>query len=157
MPTATVDAALTVSRALVAISVASVSELDGVTLQQFRVLTVLRTRTKLNVNAVAAATGIHSSNVSRTCERLVSDGLLIRRDDPGDRRNVQLELTEAGRAVVDGVMRRRRRLLTGLLGQLTEEELDELAGPLTALAAVATEIDQVDEWSGGWDPGEPRR
>lgn len=157
VPSHTLDAAMAVARALVAISVQSAAEIDDqVTMIQLRTLTVVQARGHLNLSGVAALTGTHTSNASRTCDRLVTAGLLTRRDDPDDRRNVQLELTAAGRKLVTSVMRRRRRLLSTLLSGLTPDELDALTGPLQKLADLTEPADpaghstRIDEWSGAW-------
>lgn len=92
------------ARALVAISVRSVVAVeDVVTPPQRRVLVMIASRGPLNLGAVARGLGVHPSNVTRACDRLVSAGLLDRRDDPADRRNLQLQLTDEGRRLVDDV------------------------------------------------------
>lgn len=153
VPAATVDAALAVSRVLVAMSVQSMAEVDDqVTVVQLRTLIVVQARGPLNLGGVAELTGTHISNASRTCERLVGLGLLTRHDDPDDRRNVLVDVTAEGRKLVHSVMRRRRRLLTALLGGLEPGQLAALAGPLQALAALAGDSTHLDEWSGAWGP-----
>ena len=97
-----VEATMLAARALVAISARSVTAVeDVVTPPQLRVLVMIASRGPLNLGAVARGLGVHPSNATRACDRLVSAGLVDRRDDPADRRNLQLQLTEDGRRLVD--------------------------------------------------------
>jgi len=48
---------------------------------------MIASRGPLNLRSVADGLGVHPSNTTRTCDRLVATGLLTRRDDPADRRN----------------------------------------------------------------------
>src|SRR5690348_7735059 len=96
-----VRATMLAARALVAISAQSLAAVDDiVTAPQLRVLVMVASRGPLNLAAVARGLGVHPSNATRACDRLVSAGLLDRRDDPDDRRNLLLQLTEEGRRLV---------------------------------------------------------
>src|SRR3954470_22338495 len=84
-----VEAAMAATRVLVALSARSIAGLDGrITLPQFRVLVMVASTGPVNLGAVARALGVHPSNATRACDRLVTAGLLDRRDDPDDRRNL---------------------------------------------------------------------
>jgi DNA-binding MarR family transcriptional regulator len=102
-----------------------------------RLLTIVDRDGPLNLNAVAHALGVHPSNATRTCNRLVEAGLLDRRDDPSDRRNVVLTLTPEGHGVWKGVMDHRRRAIEQVVRRLTPTERDQLAVGLTAFARAA--------------------
>ena len=47
---------------------------------------------------------VHRSNVTGLVDRLERDGLVERRDEPGDRRAYQVRLTAAGRRLVDQIL-----------------------------------------------------
>ena len=101
-----VDAVLAASRVLVGVAARSLAPVeDTVTLTQFRALVIIASRGPLHLAALADAMGVHPSNATRTCDRLVATGLADRRDNPADRRHLLLTLTAAGRDLVDGVMR----------------------------------------------------
>jgi len=86
-----VDAVMRTSRVLVGVIAASVEEVGStVTVPQLRVLVMAADHAPLTLGAVAEGLGVHPSNATRTCDRLVSAGLLDRRDDPSDRRQLQL-------------------------------------------------------------------
>lgn len=151
VPAAAVEAAMGVARALVAVSVESMAVVgDVVTAPQLRVLVVVQARGPLDLGALATVVGIHVSNASRTCERLVVLGLLERADDPADRRHIELRLSPAGAALLDAVLGRRRELVTGLLSRLTREQLHALSPLLSALADAAVDVTRIDQWTELW-------
>jgi DNA-binding MarR family transcriptional regulator len=135
-----VEAVLWALRALVGIAAASIAEVDDVvTVPQLRVLVMLQTRGSMNLAAVAGALKVNPSNASRACDRLSKAGLVDRRDAPTDRRNVTLSLTEAGRQLVDKVMRHRRAAITRVLRKMPAQQRERLAEDLSAFAAAAGE------------------
>jgi DNA-binding MarR family transcriptional regulator len=145
-----VDTLVAASRVFVALSVQSLAEVDEVvTLVQLRALVVLTSQGPANLSTLAEALGVHASNASRTCEALVSMGLLDRRDDPNDRRNVVLAPRERGRQVVRAVLDRRSDLLAELLGRLSPADRTALTGPLQRLVDAAGDVPANDIWSVG--------
>jgi DNA-binding MarR family transcriptional regulator len=133
-----IDVVMDASRVLVAVIARSIAETDpALTMPQMRLLTIVDRDGPLNLNAVAHALGVHPSNATRTCNRLVEAGLLDRRDDPSDRRNVVLTLTPEGHGVWKGVMDHRRRAIEQVVRRLTPTERDQLAVGLTAFARAA--------------------
>jgi DNA-binding MarR family transcriptional regulator len=149
-----VEAVMAASRVLVTVSARSVAEVeDVVTLPQLRVLVMVASRGPLNLAAVARGLGVHSSNATRVCDRLVVAGLLDRRDDPADRRNLQLDLTEEGRRLVDRMMDHRRAAIMDALGRMPAVERAALVPVLRSFAAAAGEIDDESMWAMGWTTG----
>jgi DNA-binding MarR family transcriptional regulator len=145
-----VDTLVAASRVFVALSVQSLAEVDEVvTLVQLRALFLLTSQGPANLSTLAEALGVHASNASRTCEALVSMGLLDRRDDPNDRRNVVLAPRERGRRVVRAVLDRRSDLLAELLGRLSPADRTALTGPLQRLVDAAGDVPANDIWSVG--------
>jgi DNA-binding MarR family transcriptional regulator len=110
--------------ALIAESLANLR--PAVTTPQWRVV-VLAAEGSCNVSAVAEDLGVHRSNATRVCDRLVAAGLLERRRAQRDRRHVLLALTPAGRQLYDHAMDYRRRRLGDAMAQMTAEERAELA------------------------------
>jgi DNA-binding MarR family transcriptional regulator len=146
-----VEATMLAARALVGISAQSLAEVDDlVTPPQLRVLVMVASRGPLNLGAVARGLGVHPSNATRACDRLVTAGLLDRRDDPADRRNLQLQLTERGRALVDDVMDRRRHAIAEVLARMPALQRTALVPVLVTFADAAGEMDDEHLWSLGW-------
>ena len=146
-----VEAVLAATRVLVGVSAQSVARIeDEATLPQLRVLVMVASRRRMNLGAVAAALGVHPSNATRAVERLVVAGLLHRSDDPADRRNLQLELTGAGRALVDRVMDDRRAAIAEILDRMPASRRRALVPVLRSFAEAAGETPERAIWSLGW-------
>jgi DNA-binding MarR family transcriptional regulator len=78
-------------------------------------------------------------SMTRTVGALVERGLVLRQDDPLDRRSVILSLTEDGRRSIAGIRRKRDAWMASRVARLTPEEQDVLARATAILAKVAAE------------------
>lgn len=133
-----VEAVLRAANVLLRVAARSVVEVeDVVTSPQLRVLVLIASRGPQNLTAVAQELGVHPSNATRTCERLVVAGLIKRRDDPSDRRYVQLALTSKGRALVNTVLEHRRNAVAEVISRIPEELRAPIAEAMDAFAAAA--------------------
>jgi DNA-binding MarR family transcriptional regulator len=147
------DDVLRASRALVGIAAASLASIgDAVTLPQFRVLVLVYTRGPLNLASVANALDVNPSNASRTCDSLVKTGLLDRRESAVDRRNVVLNLTPAGRRLMEKVNKRRRAAIERVLRTMSASKRGALAEALALFAAAAGEPDDARLLTAIWPP-----
>jgi DNA-binding MarR family transcriptional regulator len=136
-----VEALMAASRVITAAVAHSLATLDtAVTMPQLRVLVMITGRGPLNLAAVAEGLGVNPSNASRTCDRLVGAGLLDRREDHLDRRNVVLTLTRAGMQLVNAVMRERREVLEQVVQRMAAADRATLAAGLAAFTGAAAEV-----------------
>ena len=146
-----VDAVMLAARVLVGVSARSMAAVaDVVTPPQFRLLVMVASRGPLNLAAVAEGMAVHPSNATRACDRLVVAGLLDRRDNPADRRNLLLELTPAGHELVKRVMNDRRAAIAEILDRMPPSRRRTLAGSMRSFVAAAGEIPDRDSWAMGW-------
>jgi DNA-binding MarR family transcriptional regulator len=146
-----VDAVLSASRVLVAIAARSLADAgEQVTLTQYRSLVILASRGPQSMAALAEAVAVTPPTASRLCQRLVRKGLVRRRTDRHDRRQVRLALTEAGRDLIDTVTARRRQEIADLLASVPAEVQHSVVAALRQLTASAGEVPEQD-WSSGWD------
>jgi DNA-binding MarR family transcriptional regulator len=111
-----------------------------VTLPQLRALVMVHDSGPLNMSAVAEGLGVNPSNASRTCDRLVRGGLLDRRDDPGDRRNVALTLTPAGRRLVSSMLAQRETIFRQVVEEMGPRERAQLTAGLNAFSDAARKL-----------------
>jgi len=90
----------------------------GVSLPEWRVLSIVAARSPVAVNAIADAISVDKAWVSRTLRRLARGGYTRPRQDPRDERRVLIEITGKGRAKAEDMLRasqdRQRRLVAGL-------------------------------------------
>jgi DNA-binding MarR family transcriptional regulator len=89
-------------------------------LQQGSVLGRLEREGPHTTSALAAVERVRPQSMAQTIADLERDGLVVRRPDPHDRRQLLLELTDAGRGALDG----ERRSREGWLARAIEETLD---------------------------------
>ena len=129
----------TATRDLVGLALRSVDGLE-VSLPQYRLLLVLRERGRSTSSQCAEALGVAASSVTRLADRLDASGHLARGDDPANRSVVTLELTEAGRRVVDGVNRNRRRDLRRVLDALDPADRAACAAVLDRVHGLIAEV-----------------
>jgi DNA-binding MarR family transcriptional regulator len=134
------DATLTASRALLGVVARSVSPaLEFVTLPHFRVLVVLTTAGPTRMGALAERMGANPSTFSRSIDRMVTWGWVERTTSPGSRREILIQVTPAGRALVDEVTERRRRGIADILARMTEEDQRLVVRALELFSDAASE------------------
>lgn len=145
------EAFVLASRALVAVAARSLGDLDeDVTLPQYRVLVVLRTRGPQRSAELAAHLDVTPSTASRMIERLVRKRLVRRVRARDDRRTVRIHLSEAGQQVVAQVSSRRRAEIEHILQQMPTRGRTALILALRNFATAAGEVPEQD-WALGWD------
>ncbi|MCB0942234.1 MAG: MarR family transcriptional regulator [Mycobacterium sp.] len=139
-PEVITDALLTASRLLVAISARSIAEVDEtITIPQFRTLVVLSAEGPLNLAALAARLQVQPSTTGRMVDRLVAAGLIERRPNPASRREVVIDLSRRGKAVVRSVTDRRRDQIAAVVSRLRPVDRRGLVRALTAFSAAGQE------------------
>lgn len=135
-----VTALLTASRALVGVSARSlVGVEETVTLTQFRTLVVLRAHGGSRLNRLSDRLQVNASTTLRTVERLMAVGLVDRHENPDNRREVAIELTERGRRLVDEVTERRRLAIEGIVREMPAEQRVAMVDALLNFAQAADE------------------
>lgn len=137
------------SRAFVGITARSLAAVDeDITLAQFRALIVLATRGPQRSADIAAELTVTPSTATRMCERLVRKGFVRRSRTNSDRRVVRLHLTAAGRALVDGVVGRRRDELAGIVAATAGHWTPAVTAALRAFAEATGESAEQEWWLG---------
>lgn len=148
-----VTALLTASRVLVGVSARSLAGVeDSVTLTQFRTLVVLHGHGSTRLVALAERLGVNASTALRTVDRLIAVGMVRRRENENDRREVVIDLTPAGATVVSEVTARRRDAIEGIVSAMPADRRRGLVTSLTAFSEAADEPASSDDQAGrlGW-------
>jgi DNA-binding MarR family transcriptional regulator len=104
---------------------------------QVRVLFVLTQHPDAPIGTIAQALGIGLPTASHLVEKLVRAGLVQRTEDPKDRRQTLVRLTQQGEDLIEHLSQDRLEQVRFWLNQLNEEELTALRVGLEALARVA--------------------
>jgi DNA-binding MarR family transcriptional regulator len=90
---------------------------------------------QLSPRELADAAMLTSSGTTKRLDRLESAGLIARKPDPADRRGVVIELTPAGRKVIEAAYPQHMANEDRLLAPLTKSERKQLAALLKKLLA----------------------
>lgn len=107
-------------------------------LAQFRALAVLALHGPCTAGGLASALDQHPSTVTRLGDKLVAAGWVTRTTRPENRREVELDVTAAGRRLVDEVLAARAAEMEEVLRQLPSDARRQLAPLLPALISAAT-------------------
>lgn len=100
----------------------------GLAEQQYNVLRILRgfrSEAPLSIGFIKERMLDKDSDVSRIVDRLFEKGFVNRTENPADRRQKSVEITEAGLALLDKMFGCEQKADT-LLNNLTPEEINEL-------------------------------
>ncbi|MEW2545096.1 MarR family transcriptional regulator [Streptomyces sp. NPDC047002] len=128
-----VDAVLTASRLLVAVSARSLASVgETLTLPQFRMLVVLSGRGPMNISRLGAHLDVIPSTALRMVERLVAARMLAKESNPLNRREILISLTPEGRQVVEEATERRRAEIARIVGAMPGDQRTALIAALHA-------------------------
>jgi DNA-binding MarR family transcriptional regulator len=97
-----------------------------ISLEQFNVLRFIRRGVK-TVADLAENLQISRPAISQTVDLLVEKGLVNRRQEPSDRRYVELTLTESGSELMQSIFTTNRAWMAEKMKSLTAQELDTLS------------------------------
>jgi DNA-binding MarR family transcriptional regulator len=102
-----------------------------VTLSQLKCLQYIHSHDKVLIGYIAKNRGISYPAATKTISRLADKGLVVREQDPADRRNIAVRLTDNGRLVATNILPDRIRRLKMLMDEM----------PLNKRQAMQTGID----------------
>lgn len=109
---------------------------------QAELLWLVGRRPGISVRAAAAELGQVPNTTSTLVSKLVATGWLIRTVDETDRRACQLRLAEPTQQMVDASRAARRVLLSELLGELDDDQIDSLTKGLEVLNTVTRRLQE---------------
>jgi DNA-binding MarR family transcriptional regulator len=103
-----------------------------ISVEQFHILRHIR-RGLGSVSELAQVKQISRSAISQAVDLLVERGLICRLQNAQDRRNIPLELTEAGNSLLDTISEKNRAWMGTRMADLTPEELETLSAAMGIL------------------------
>ena len=107
----------------------------GLSMSQMATLFQISHRGRLAVSDIGESLGVTNAAASQLLDRLVQQELVLRSENPQDRREKQLVLTELGRQVLLESARSRQVWLERLAATLTPEEQATVSEALEILMA----------------------
>ena len=109
---------------------------SSLTVPQFRVLAYLSHNPNASLSEVADHIGVTRATASTMVDRLVQRSFVNRQEDPAERRQVRLTLTQMGRERLEEMRNSTRHQIATLLDELTPQELEQVSTGLTILGRV---------------------
>jgi len=104
----------------------SIREQGFDTLSDFAVLEVLLHKGPLPVNAIGRKVLLTSGSITAAIDRAERKGYVERRPSHGDRRVVEVHLTEAGRGIIEAAFKQHAAALDDIFATLTDDERETL-------------------------------
>jgi DNA-binding MarR family transcriptional regulator len=131
---------------LMALHAVEFTTLD-ITMAQAKMLYVVATAGELSMSEIALRLGVTVSTSSGAVDRLVDLGLLARSEDPSNRRQVRVSITETGSRTLGQLRELSTRHLRNMLELVSDEELDVIERATRILgdaASAATSASAVE-------------
>jgi DNA-binding MarR family transcriptional regulator len=110
------------------------------TVQQLKVVFLLVRMGSLTAGQISRELRVGFSTVTGLVDRLADQGLVLRGEDPSDRRATRVVPTDAARTLVERLYSYRRSEFHRLLEHASSEALASLAEGLAGLAAAALKL-----------------
>ncbi len=105
----------------------------GISMSQMATLFQISRRGRLGVSDIGDDLGVSNAAASQLLDRLVQQGLVLRSENPLDRREKQLVLTDQGRQLLVESTRSRQEWLERLAATFTPEEQERVVEALEIL------------------------
>lgn len=119
----------------------------SLTIGQLKSLFYIDFKGSTNTRNLATALGVTPPNVTGIIDRMVEQGLVSRDDNPENRRELLLRTTDKGKDLLAKLRESGMSRASGVLAQLSMEELSALAQGLSAFAKAAGQGEEknIDE------------
>ena len=117
----------------------------GCSMSQINTMFYILRHGPCGVSDVAEHLGISSAAASQLLERLVQQKMILRTEDPNDRRNKRISLTEKGKQIVADSMHARQLWIIDLESKLDQNEKDQVISALEILTTKTSLLDQIQE------------
>jgi DNA-binding MarR family transcriptional regulator len=134
---------------VVGIAARSLPDWAEVSLVQFRALVLLERDGSLKPGTLAELLDVSPSTVTGLCDRLAARHLIVRQPGADNRREVVVELSPTGKALVDSAIAARRLEMARILERIPPRQLQGMTKALHAFAEAAGESPE-QAWSAGW-------
>ncbi|MFN2607897.1 MAG: MarR family winged helix-turn-helix transcriptional regulator [Acidimicrobiales bacterium] len=135
---AVTDAVLRAAGVLASVTARALEESgNDVTVPQFRALDILDRAAPLRLVALADLLGVQPSVATRLCDRLVAKHLIARVRSEDDRREVSLNVTEAGAELVHLVNASRRAEVSRILRRVPPSQRHQMVAGLDAFVGAS--------------------
>ena len=109
----------------------------------FKVMGILMRHGPLPMSKIGQWLGISKPNMTAIIDKLIEDGRVERRQDPKDRRVVEVSLTAEGKSYVQDCWKEAREQIKARLSTLAPEEIDTLYESLENIRVILSKLKEV--------------
>lgn len=124
---------------------------SGFSMSQMGALMLVHRRGVGGVSDIGDHLGITSAAASQMLERLVQQGMIVRSEDPHDRRVKQIALTGKGRRILQESVQAHQSWLDDLARRLTPAEQKQVTAALNLLIEKSRQLEAIPEAVGPVD------
>ena len=117
---------------------------SGFSMPQFFLLMHLHRHEQCGISDLSERMDVSSAAVSQLVDKLVQAELLVRAEDPHDRRAKQISLSPAGEEMVERAIAERSRWVDDLAAVLNIDERQKVAGALEILTEAAQKLEVTE-------------
>jgi DNA-binding MarR family transcriptional regulator len=110
------------------------------TLSQLRILMLLHRSDGMSGRELSERIGVGLAALSGMIDRLVAHDLVIRQEDPHDRRVRRISLSTVGAEIIDSIITAGAEKQRRLLSRLSDAELAQVAAAVQIMVRVAEEL-----------------
>ena len=114
----------------------------GLSFSQINILMRLVHHGSTSVSEVGEQLGVTNAAASQAVDRLVVMDLIVRAEDPEDRRTKRLDLTQNGRAMIEKGIEARSLWIEGLTNALDHQQQNMIISALTLLTEAAKKTNE---------------
>jgi DNA-binding MarR family transcriptional regulator len=111
-------------------------------LPQLSTLIHLSQHAECNISGLGDEFGVTNAAISQLMEKMVQQGLVLRTEDPQDRRHKVLVLTDEGKQIANESLVARHNWLSKLVEVLNQEEQDQVDAALRLLIEKAALLEE---------------
>ena len=114
---------------------------NNFSMTQGSVLMMLREKGASSVSEIGDELQISNAAASQLLDRMVQQGLLVRAEDPTDRRLKQIRLSPQGQMTLQKGLQARQKWLEDLVIRLSPDEQEQVIAALNILIAKANQLE----------------
>lgn len=114
---------------------------SGISMPQFLMLMHLHQREHCGISDLSEHMDTSTAAVSQLVDKLVQADLLLRSEDPNDRRAKKVELSSNGKTLIEEGIEERYRWVNDLADALSDEEAKKVAEALEILGSAIKRIE----------------
>ena len=111
-----------------------------ITVAQLKCLFIITSKDATNFRSLAQTLKVTPGNVTGIIDRLVEQGLAVRKQDSADRRVIQIEATEKGQNTLAELMNFHNIEVVRILGYMDSDDLDSLCRGLRGMTGVLKKL-----------------